>query len=53
MIFSKGKSGSFCNVTLHKQLKSAVFLQKSKQSWQKAQQIGDTFEEKAGKCYKQ
>ena len=41
MIFSKRKSGSFCSVTLHKQPKSAVLLQKSKQSWQKAKQVGD------------
>ena len=38
---SKRKSGSFCNVSLHKQLDSAVFLQKSKQSWQKTKLIGD------------
>ena len=41
MIFSKRKSGSFCSVALHKQPESAVLLQKSKQSWQKAKQIGD------------
>ena len=41
MIFSKRKSGSFCSVKLHKQPESAVFLQKSKQSWQKTKQMGD------------
>ena len=41
MIFSKRKSGSFCSVALHKQPESAVLLQKSKQSWQKAKQVGD------------
>ena len=41
MIFSERKSGSFCSVALHKQPELAVFLQKSKQSCQKANQIGD------------
>ena len=40
MIFSKRKSGSFCSVALHKQPESAVLIQKSKQSWQKAKQVG-------------
>ena len=41
MIYSKRKSGSFCSVALHKQPESAVLLQKSKQSWQRAKQIGN------------
>ena len=31
----------FCSVALPKQPESAVLLQKSKQSWQKAKQVGD------------
>ena len=51
MIFSKTESGSFCNVALHKQPDSAVFLQKAKSG--KKQNKYYFFEKTAENCYKQ
>jgi len=46
--YLKRISQSFCNVALPKKPDSAVFFQKSIQSWQKAKQIGDIWK----KCRK-